>query len=388
MMNLTYDIYMKKLLLLVCICFAVVGCKKKAVVIAPAKPVAELAPESDDHKWYYFTNDNFVQIHLPQVSKLQSLKPWTENLRVSSANADTNGNGFLLVNRLGILIFEGNEEPVLVHDVQLFGSSTAENLVFADNIPYFTLYRSTFFNKAIHESTMSDANRPYLVRVSQKNRMLYPALTYGDMKVDSSAEIVSSIFDGESWLAAIKTTNEERTTFAYKQWKPLLALDAMQPTTKDGKITLGSSTEEKFYAAHAPEQFSLAPQRLKNLLSAIPPAFAFTVSCYTAGGSSPRLYNHGDDGTSANALIADGWICTLFADGTTYFNGALKDRPILANGSNIAFRLPKLPKDYYYTHFCISGDFLVVGWEESSFYKTGRSGILVVDLAKIFYGKQ
>ena len=255
MMNLTYDIYMKKLLLLVCICFAVVGCKKKAVVIDPAKPVAELAPESDDHKWYYFTNDNFVQIHLPQVSKLQSLKPWTENLRVSSANADTNGNGFLLVNRLGILIFEGNEEPVLVHVVQLFGSSTAENLVFADNIPYFTLYRSTFFNKAIHESTMSDANRPYLVRVSQKNRMLYPALTYGDMKVDSSAEIVSSIFDGESWLAAIKTTNEERTTFAYKQWKPLLALDAMQLPQRTEKSRSALPRKKNFMPHTRPNNF-------------------------------------------------------------------------------------------------------------------------------------
>ena len=376
---------MKKLFLLVCMCFVVIGCKKKETVI---EPVAELKSESDDHTWYYFTNDNFVQIHLPQVSKLQSLKPWTENLRVSDANVDTSGNGFMLVNRLGVLIFEGSEDPVLLHDVQLFGSSTAENLVFEHNIPYFTLYRSAFFNKAIRDFPQNDANRPYLVRVSQENRMLYPALTYGDMRVSPAAEIVSSIYDGENWLAAVKTTDEERTTFEYKQWKPQLALNEVQPTTREGKITLGTSSEETFYAAHAPENFSKAPPRLKNLLNAIPTEFAFSLSCYTAGGASPRLYNHGEDGTGATALIADGWICTIFSDGTTYFNGALKDRSVLNDGDNIAFRLPKLPKDYYYTHFCISGDFLVVGWEESSFYKTGRSGILVVDLAKIFYGKQ
>ena len=374
---------MKKLLLLACVGIALVGCKKKAAV----EPVVEMQPISSDHKWYYFTNDGLSQIQLPQVSKLQSLKPWTENIRVSGANSDTKGNGFMLVNRLGVLLFEGTEEPVLLQDVQFFSSSTAENLVFAKDTPYFTLYRSAFFNKSIGNVT-KDSNRPYLVRVSRENRMLYPSLTYGDMGVESGAEIVSSIYDGKTWLAAVKSTDEERTRFEYKQWMPLLDFDAMQPTTKDGKITVRDTSEETFYAAHAPDNFSRAPVRLKNLLAAIPNDFAFSISCYTAGGSSPRLYNHGDDGTNATALIADGWICAVFADGTTYFNGALQNHEILAEGSNVAFRLPKLPKNYYYTNFCMSGDYLAVGWEESSFYKTGRSGILTVDMAKIFYGKK
>ena len=229
---------------------------------------------------------------------------------------------------------------------------------------------------------------PYLVRVSQENRMLYPTLTYGDLDVHGAYEIVGTVFDGDSWISAVKKTDEERTNFAYKQWKPLFALEAMQPITKDGKITMLPSSEDKFYSARAPEDFSRAPLRLQGLLSSIPAEFAFSLVCYTAGGVSPRMYSHGDDGTGATALIADGWICAVFADGTTYFNGALKDREILNNGANVAFRLPKLPKDYYYTHFCLSGDFLVVGWEESNFYKTGRSGILVVDMAKVFYGKK
>ncbi|MBQ7158284.1 MAG: hypothetical protein IJS09_02505 [Treponema sp.] len=375
---------MKKLLLLACVGIALAGCKKKV----ESEPIIELAPVSSDHKWYYFTNDNIVQIQLPQVSKLQSLKPWTENLRVSDANTNAAGNGFMLVNRLGVLMFEGLEEPVLLHDVQLFGASTADDLVFVKDIPYFTLYRSTFFNKNFGNSIQADTNRPYLVRVAQEGRMLYPALTYGDMGVATDAEIVSSIFDGDSWLAAVKSTDEERTRFEYKQWKPMMDLDAMQPTTRDGKITVRHTSEETFYSAHAPEDFSQAPSRLKSLLAAIPDNFAFSVSCYTAGGSSPRLYTHGDDGSNATALIADGWICAVFTDGTTYFNGALKGREILVGGDNVAFRLPKLPKDYYYTHFCVSGDYFAVGWEESSFYKTGRSGILVVDLGKVLYNKE
>ena len=374
---------MKKLLLLACVGIALVGCRKKA----GPEPVVELAPISSDHKWYYFTNDNIVQIQLPQSSKLQSLKPWTENLRVSDANTNTIGFGFMLVNRLGVLLFEEDETPILMHDIQLFGESTAEDLVFNNDIPYFTLYRSSFFNKTIGNSP-KDTNRPYLVRVAQDGRMMYPALTYGDMGVKTGAEIVSSVFDGKSWLVAVKETDEERTHFEYKQWQPVLNMDAMQPTTKDGKIELRYTSEKSFYAAHAPENFIQAPMRLRGLLAAIPNNFAFSISCYTAGGASPRLYNHGEDGTSATALIADGWICAVFSDGTTYFNGALKGREVLAGGSNVAFRLPKLPKNYRYTYFCISGDFFAVGWEESSFYKTGRSGILVVDLGKVLYNKE
>ena len=374
---------MKKLLLLACVGIALAGCKKKI----ETETIAELAPVSSDHKWYYFTNDNIVPIQLPQVSKLQSLKPWTENLRVSDANTNTQGQGFMLVNRLGVLLFEEKDEPVLLHDVQLFASCTADELVFAKDIPYFTLYRSTFFNKSFANTPNADSNRAYLVRVSRENRMLYPALTYGDMDVPANAEIVSSIYDGDSWLAAVKTSDEERTRFEYKQWKPLMELEAMQPSTKEGKISLRHTSEDKFYSAHAPEEFSKAPSRLQSLLKAIPEDFAFSISCYTAGGPSPRLYTHGEDGTNASALIADGWICAVFADGTTYFNGALRGREILAGGNNMAFRLPKLPKDYYYTHFCISGDYFAVGWEESSFYKTGRSGLLVVDLGKVLYNK-
>lgn len=374
---------MKTVLLVVCVVLTLTGCKKKA----EPEPVVEIAAADDhDHTWYYFTNANLVQIQLPQISQLQSLKPWTENLRVSAANTDVDGNGFLLVNRLGVLIFEGTAEPVLVHDIRLFGSSTAENLVFDRGIPYFTLYRNAFFNKAIAESANSDENRPYLVRVSRMNRMLYPALTYGDLDVHGAYEIVGTVFDGDSWISAIKKTDDERTNFTYKQWKPLLALESVQPVTKAGKISIAPSSEEQFYAARVPQDFSSAPARLQGLLRAIPADFPFLLTCYTAGGISPRFFVRGEDGAAATALIADGWICAVFSDGTTYFNGALKNRAVLNGSENIAFRLPKLPKEYRYTCFCVSGDFLVVGWEESNFYKTGRSGILVVDMAKIFYG--
>ena len=60
--------------------------------------------------------------------------------------------------------------------------------------------------------------------------------------------------------------------------------------------------------------------------------------------------------TKANALIDDSWICAIFSDGTTYFNGALANREILNNGKNIAFRAKGQERftraktiGYYYT---------------------------------------
>ena len=136
-------------------------------------------------------------------------------------------------------------------------------------------------------------------------------------------------------------------------------------------------------------------------MSSIPQNFSFSVECKNSGGTSPKTFISGSDFGSetaessensflinAHAIIADDWICAVFSDGTTYFNGALDGEPILNNGKNAAFRLPKLPQNYIYGPFCISGTTLAVAWEESDFYKTGRSGFLTVDLKKVLYNEK
>ena len=78
-------------------------------------------------------------------------------------------------------------------------------------------------------------------------------------------------------------------------------------------------------------------------------------------------------------------IGALFEDGTLYLNGALYGNKILNNANTVALRLPKLPHGYRYSDFGISGTDLFASWEESDFYKTGRSGFIQVDLGKILY---
>ncbi len=373
-------------------CTVCISCKKKAV---DSTSVIQIQEGSNDHWWYYLTSHGLTPCTLPQNAVLQLLRPWTENLRIADATTDRNGNGIVLVNRLGVLIFDADaqKEPVVLQDVQLFSNTTAEHIVFDGKNPYITLYKSSFFNKdasPLFGGAKPDASRPYLVRISTANRMLYPVITYGDLGVLDGGEVTSSYFDGTQWLLSIKTTDEEKTGFRYISWQPKVALETMSPFTKEGKIDYQYVTEDMYRATRTVQSLPKAPERLRRLLSSISTAFPYDVTLRTAGGVGDWVYTNAPSAETAShayALLADGWICAIFADGTSYFSGAVDGKPLLANGDTVAFRLPKLPRGFYYTNFCISGNNLIVGWEERDFYKTARSGVLIVDMAQVFYPK-
>ena len=358
------------------------------------------------------TEDTSEHTTLPHQSRISSLKPWTETLRTSDANTAADKSGYMLVNRLGVIHFAKNEsqqvQPVLIQDYELFSNSTASNLIFDNENPYFTLSRSSFFNKeaSLSESgSAQDLNRPFLVRISQELKAFYPAITYGDLRLGGGGEITGTFFDGNSFFASIKKINNSKTEFTYINFFANSSLESLSPFTKDEKITVQETSEENYRLLNSPKKFSDSPKRLRSLLSSIPQNFSFSVECKNSGGTSPKTFISGSDFGSdfssetaessensfligAHAIIADDWICAVFSDGTTYFNGALDGEPILNNGKNTAFRLPKLPQNYIYGPFCISGTTLAVAWEESDFYKTGRSGFLTVDLKKVLYNEK
>ncbi|WP_147633991.1 hypothetical protein [Treponema pectinovorum] len=343
------------------------------------------------HTWYYFDQTGFNKTSLPQKSPISSLKPWTESIRISDANTDLQDNGYLIVNRLGVIYIYNGEEPILIQDFQLFSNSTASNLIFEKNLPYLCLTRSTFFNQdstVRKKSDNSEEDRPFLIRFSSNEKSFFPVITYKDLNLEQIGEITGTYFDGKSFFSSIKKIVNEKTSFSYIKFYSPQSLESLSPYSQKGKITISETTEENFRTKNSPLAFEDAPIRLKKLLSSIPKNFDFAVSCKSSGGFSPRIYSSKADSqllTNSCAIICDSWTCAVFEDGTTYFNGALENRSILNDGKNIAFRLPKLPEEYKYSSFCISGKFLVAGWEETDFYKTGRSGFLLVDLEKLLY---
>ena len=114
-------------------------------------------------------------------------------------------------------------------------------------------------------------------------------------------------------------------------------------------------------------------------------------SVRTAGGHSPRRYAtfaevSGDSRyADATSILSDTWCAALFQDGTIFIKGALPGRNIFNRGRSVALRLPKLPENFSYTGFAVTGDYLYASWEETDFYCTARSGFLSVNLGKILY---
>ncbi len=361
------------------------SCKKEQAVIE----IPQLEQTNIDHKWYYFTQNGFEQTSLPQTSSLQSLKPWTESLRISDAATGKDGKGYLLVNKLGILVFDkdSNGYPIAIQDYQLFSSSSAANLTFSDSVPYFTLFRNSFFNKDATTSHTpdNDKNRSYMVRIASGERMLYPVLTYGDIGIADGGEVTGTTFRQDDFIISIKTTDKGRVNFTYKQCIPIGSYESFSPVTNSEKLFIKEVAEQTFRQDNTPLLISQAPQRLQTLLKSIPKSFPYAVSLKYTDGLSPVHYvnTDSDEYTPATAIIDDEWIASVFADGTTYFSGAIKNRTLINNGQNIVFRLPKLPKNYIYSSFCMSYDYLIVGWEENDFYRTGRSGFLIVDMANL-----
>ncbi|WP_303919763.1 hypothetical protein [Treponema berlinense] len=358
-----------------------------------------LVPQTvKNHRWYFFTEDGFSSTDLPQKSGISTLKPWTESLRAGEAGTALDGSGYMAVNRLGVIHFalgeDGQIEPFLLQDYEIFSNSTVSTLFFEGNNPYLTLVRSSFFNKDASLSDnpqKQDSNRPFLVRISPEFKAFYPAITYGDLNLAEGGEITGTFFDGTTFVSSIKKLKNSKTEFSYISFTANGSLESLVPYTQDTKVNVEETSEENYRLLNSPKNFDLAPKRLQKLLASIPGNFSFSVECRSLGEPSSRIFISATRGQAedslakAQAQISDGWCCAVFPDGTTYFNGALEGLPILNSGKNIAFRLPKLPEDYVYSVFCIAGTTLAVAWEESDFYKTGRSGFLTVDLKKVLY---
>ncbi|MBQ3648972.1 MAG: hypothetical protein II957_02110, partial [Treponema sp.] len=88
---------------------------------------------------------------------------------------------------------------------------------------------------------------------------------------------------------------------------------------------------------------------------------------------------NGASPVSAHGIEAPlaGYVACVFADGTTYI------KKTAADSQTVAFRLPLMPAGYNYGEVAIAGNYLYVAWEQTIFYKTGRSGFISVNLEDV-----
>ena len=107
------------------------GCKKKSAGQNQNQEPQEIRTS---HTWYYFNQDGFVQVDSPRNAPFAGSFPYTEAVRISSANNGATGldgtvKAYALANRLGVICFE-NDKISVAKDVNVFANRTATNLVF------------------------------------------------------------------------------------------------------------------------------------------------------------------------------------------------------------------------------------------------------------------
>ena len=401
------------------IAITLTGCGKKSL---PADesfnniPQISMQASNGSHSWYYFTREGFRQISKVQNVPEVPFIPWTEAIRISSANCATSegeNKAFAVINRLGIISFNG-EDKQLSKDENIFTHRTAGNLIFLNETPIFSVFKSAFFNDTIKDNKYSSegSQHLFLIQFDPESKISYPIINCNNLTKAKNSEVVDYYWDGINWTCCIKTISETKTEFNYINWKPVQSLLTLSPVNANANISQWESNQDEFRSKKEQLEYKYAPERIKKMLSGFSKRTNFSIDVKNSGGSSWRNYKNvavsgwapaggtaSPEGGSANtagatsrelyatAILAQTWSAALFEDGTLFLEGALPGKHILRAGKPVAIRLPKLPDDFVYSDFVISGTILYAAWEETSFFKTGRSGFVEINLNKTLYSK-
>lgn len=353
----------------------------------------KIAETQAKHTWYYFSDGNFKKAEGISCVPETPFRPWTEAARISDISVqdskdDSVPRGFAVVNRTGILVFNG-EQINLYSDSEIFSNSTQGNLVFYNETPVFSIYRNSFFNR---QKASQRPAHTFLVQFNTEQNVCYPVLNVENLGLPATAEITDFIWDGQYWTCSVKDSGNEgeKINFSYLTFQPKTDLTYISPKTAESYMFITQNTEQEFRRAKAPEDFSKAPERIKRLVSSLPKNLSFSLKVKNASGHTPRIFenikNFSEKSTlEASAILSDTWAACIFSDGSFFLNGALFENRILNHGKTIALKLPKMPSGFYYRDFAISGMRLYASWEENSFYTIARSGFICVDLNEILY---
>lgn len=362
--------------------------------------------------WYYFNNDEYIKTSSIEEIKSVLLKPWTAATRISSlSEAETENvpggvpRAYAIVNKKGILVFENDKIDFYI-DKTLFEKRTAGLLVFFRDTPIFNLYKNDFFSEdspSLLEEVSEgekDIKSPFLAQFDTRQNIAYPILNTQNLTflIDNQTkllaksppfEVNSFNYDGKIFTCSAKASSKERGQVEFRYFTISFNNSPTQTTPENTSgVNFAIISENTYRKTQDYQDFNNAPERIKELLSTIPEEASFTLTSYSAGGASAIKYQAGENQNDSNSLkgisqLSSSWSLCLFEDGTLFFKGALHNGYILNNGKTVALRLPKLPSGFIYSGAAISGNTLIVSWEENAFFKTGRTGFITVKLNEI-----
>jgi hypothetical protein len=381
--------------------FPFASCKKDEVQGSDASGGTDETPAGNaegvrTHVWFAFTGDGFEGVAFPSLAKKIDFSPWTEAVRVCDAAMLGNGSSrgaFFLVNGLGMLTFSGDGSIKLARDASYFSNSTVDSLFIASDapgqnggrgFPVFHHYINAIFNSA------DTPRETVVIRFDPDAQVFYPVLLKREIKLDIKDEVSAVSYNGKEWLCQIRLDGDSAQ--ARTDYRAYSFLESLSAPGVQKNIVERAITQDEFRNSLQSESFAeSAPERLKNLLPAIPPDIQFFLECRFQDLSAPKRFSQESEnpdavGISGYAVVADTYVIALFEDGTVYFQGALTGYPSYRNNEVTVFKLPALGDGFSYGVCTVSGGKLFAAWEEKRFYVTARSGFVQVNLDSLLYG--
>lgn len=369
------------------LCTAVCSCSRKDVPETVTQIIQAVSKVPQTHTWYSFTQNGFEETALPAATPDYPYLPWTEATRISSVAA-TEKSLYFTVNRRGLLECVPGKKTGsstvcrMIQDARFFPERTVDSIVLIEGNPVIKLYNDLLFN----ENNRVQKDNPFLIQYRTNTGVFYPLFFNRDINLKNDYQITTCLFDGKSWVVCAKSSDETETDFEYRQFTP------PENYYRETMGTTGSGLETKsislaeYQEATRTYSFDQAPERLRTLLEVLPENFEFSITVTdTSKNNSARTYIRGKGGVTAYAFLTETCTTALFSDGTGYFAGALADEHILNDGKPFTFLLPALPAGITYGTFGLCGRDLYVAWEDTSFFKTGKTGFLKADMKKVLY---
>jgi len=344
------------------------------------------------HRWFYFTDTGFLETQKPSQAPSRNFSPWTETPRITSGTL-IHGTVFFAVNKLGILVCPPtsgiqpngiSSQTYLVKNKDLFFNSTG-NMYCINGKPVCSFYTNTIFEQPETHPKTQDFKDSILVQFDTTKNVFQNLYTSNVFFPSEKKEEFSNVqlnaihYANQKWYASFKASTQSKTTFLFTK--------TTINTTEDSSKSIQIS-QDSFRTAIKPILYSKAPKKIHTLLHMIPKKTSFYLKFMQDSMTGPVTYIQNSDNSEALegfAISLPNCSLAVFSDGTTYFAGTLPSKHVLKNGNTIAFKLPKLPSGYIYGTALLAGSNLYVSWEQTDFYKTGKSGYIVVDLEKVLY---
>ncbi len=357
------------------------------------------------HRWFYFTQDGFKETDIPRNAPEVERLPWTESIRVTSG-AFIEGKAYFAVNKLGLIQapttfgFQSDgiaSKTKLIKNTDLFSLASVADIYYIDDNIIFNFYTNSIFESNDVQTPRDEIDEAFLVEFNASNFNFSPILskqslseniqieeTNQSIPLFLETEIREVYYRDNAWNILLKSNQSERTDFYALTFTAESPLSASQSSRLLGTML----TLNEYRETVRPKPSTALPQKIQTLLKPVPERVSYYLNYSEENSPTSIQYEHLSPNTrpiEGYALGFEHCSIAVFEDGTICFAGGLPSKGVLNNGETKAFKLPDLGPGYVYGAIVLSGSTLYASWEETSFYETGASGFLAVDMEQVLY---